>query len=834
MVEQESLRGKQCKARVCCTGAKAVHVLVAAMMLVCALVALGCGASGGQGAGGAQPPAQAEAKGLVFDASANTWYESVSDAFSNASSGDVLYLYGDSAETALKIDANGVTVDLQGHTLTVDAKGSGAPGKVLSHAGIAYEGDAELVIRNGGLTVELGGAPETTQSATTPYRGIDAQGGGGVRLAHMDVTVKYAGESTVEPAVSLQGVASDGNLVLEDETELHVASASRKGAYGASTAVGAYSFGIGENVSVELSADSRISVDNVSKLVMQGQLGYPGAIFGTTKADNSELIEVALDPSLPWYDELQSAFLAKASFDDADDDAGYVHGAELYYLTAHQLETGPVVWAYSDPVSASEAGRLEHIQADHVFVRSDFALPLDAYGIWCQAEGYESIVQAGAIEVATTSGHAYGTYVPEAASAECDDAVVKAECGTTAFRAQVGAFNLADYIDGLQGKGDALVYPANSAAVSVRLERPSAQAIVYAGQEPRVFDDAPVAFADLMPEWDERAEAVAAAEAAEAEAAAESDEAQEQEEETEIGLTLCYYRMGRDGYMYTWESVGSFIYTEDLDFMDAANECVRIGDTVEVEGVTYRFLGWSPRRTDREPVYTEHLYAGRNLGGFRGDKVTYYGIYEVLENRYTVKFVVDGTEYAESSDLAGATTLYAAFSAAGKDRPVDAGGRAFSGWALDPKADHALYDGIATVSELAGESGSTEVTVYALWGDVQETEKPVSQGSSSASGSGADGGKASTASEVQPAAGAQAGATAQDTADTATQQPSQLPGLILLVAFMVMVAACAFAWASHGRALAARASLMALDADGQSDTRSQQQDPSHGKGGLRF
>lgn len=585
---------------------EAARIVVACMAMV--VLVSGCTANPG---GGSAVPAE-EAQGAVYNAAAGTWYDDMEAACSEADNGAALYVYEDLGSGALQSSADKLTVDLQGHTLKIDAVGSGARGgQGLAHDGIAL-GAGEYAISNGAVSVTVGAQPETTQSATTGYCGVSAEEGSGLTLSNVDLSVAYAGTSAIMPGVELAGVETGGSLALRDGSSIAVESASARDAFGASTAAGIHATGADGASAIAASEDSSITVDNRSAQVMQGAIGYPTTVFGTTKTTNSELMEITVDPSLSWYDDMCERFLANARYDDRDDADGFVYGAELYYASPLELENGLNVWAFTDPMAAGVAGLPENIVPTHVFVRSDYALPLNAYGIWCD-EGFSgSVSQEGEIEVSTTLGHAIGIYEAGGVYELAEDAI-EVRCGTGAFRAAAGSFDFGDYVDVPVDPSVQVSYPAQSAYTAVREESPVAWSTAVVGEEVWKYASAPIAFDDLFTEWDAYGEVPA-----------------EEKGETTIGLSLTYYRMSQNGYLYTGEEAGTYTYSPEFDLISVANERIKPGDIVEIGGVKNRFLGWSPRMSDKEPLYTDHILLEKQNWGSFGAKCALYGIYEIV------------------------------------------------------------------------------------------------------------------------------------------------------------------------------------------------------------
>lgn len=559
----------------------------------------------------ARPVAPETAEGLIYDATGGTWYDDAAEALASAGDGAVLYLCEDASTGALAVAAAGLTLDLQGHTLSINTVGSGARGgQGLAHDALSL-GEGDFTVENGSIEVSVGANPETVQSAQEPYCGISA-GLGELTFEAVDLSVTYAGASSISPAVELVAISTGGSLALQGASNVSVVSSSARGAFGATSVVGIDALSAEAADTFVVSHDSRIEVSNVSSQIIQGAVGYPSAIYGTTKESNAELVEIAVDDSVEWSDDLTRRFKANAKFDDKDDADGFIYGAEVYYAPALELENGLMLWVFSDPIEVDEAGKLDSIVPAHVFARSNYALPLDAIGIRC-AEGFVGTVsQEGPIVAQTALGHAIGVYEAPSGSYEIDESVIEATCEDGSYRTNAGGFDLANFAEIDIDAGQALVYPQKSTFTAVRVESSSAWKTAVAGQETWEYDADPVLVDELFDEWDLYGEAPADPDG---------------EDETTIGLSLTYYRMGADGYLYTGEEAGTYVYSPDLDLISVANERVKPGDVVEIGGEHVSFLGWSPRSSDKEPLYTDSITVAEESWGSFGARLALYGIY---------------------------------------------------------------------------------------------------------------------------------------------------------------------------------------------------------------
>lgn len=177
-------------------------------------------------------------------------------------------------------------------------------------------------------------------------------------------------------------------------------------------------------------------------------------------------------------------------------------------------------------------------------------------------------------------------------------------------------------------------------------------------------------------------------------------------------VSFYYWKEGVQGYTYGSSGQLECAYGEDPTPL--AQQLVPPGSVVVDGESTYTFLGWSVRKTDKEPVYTAQL-PPMNLSKF-GSSTAYYAIYGQLEQSYQVTFLDGSEELATVADLRPDTTIDAAFKAAGLAEPVSPLGWEFKGWAVAPGGS-AERGAMVSISQAGIKGGSFDgsVRLYAVY-----------------------------------------------------------------------------------------------------------------------
>ena len=420
---------------------------------------------------------------VAKNAATGTEYGSFSQAVAAAKSGDTVELTRDATVSgALSITQRDLTIKLNSHTLTVNAAGEASGSSALTKGAIAFSGKGELSFQGGAIDVRAGCEVETSSTSSSPYQGFAVTGGGTVSLSRTSATVAYTGATTTNPQVTLYGASNaSGTFRMADSSSLMVRAASGKGAFGASSVAGLYGAGAQETDRIAVDSSSRVAVDNNARAIVQGQIAYPdGALTGTNSSTNADLVEFSVDPDDALYAEIQQQFKKVAKFDSPLDEAGEVHDTGIYYASSMELPSGLTVWACSDPVADDAAGKLDSVTATHFFVRANYQVPLNAYGV-TSSKGYKGAFQVeGRVSASTTQGNSFGAYVPDGASWSVSEGNLSATATGSDYRTSVGNFDLSHYVSFEKAPARAVVYPADASYREVVRVKPQAAKVASA------------------------------------------------------------------------------------------------------------------------------------------------------------------------------------------------------------------------------------------------------------------------------------------------------------------------------------------------------------------
>ena len=204
-----------------------------------------------------------------------------------------------------------------------------------------------------------------------------------------------------------------------------------------------------------------------------------------------------------------------------------------------------------------------------------------------------------------------------------------------------------------------------------------------------------------------------------------------------------------DATFYTWKEVGGTLaYASTVKevacgaSLDAeAGKLATCGDVVYGETQVYEFLGWSPRRSDAQPLYTDELPAQKvvtMVGSGTGVASRLYGIYRTRERLVDVIFVVDGATYATAEGVATSRTVNGAFSETGAQRPADKDEtNRFRGWALGSADGTLLMGAVKTLADLT--EGENDIVLYAVFGAGQSGDEQDDEGNGGALDGGSSG-----------------------------------------------------------------------------------------------
>ncbi len=179
-------------------------------------------------------------------------------------------------------------------------------------------------------------------------------------------------------------------------------------------------------------------------------------------------------------------------------------------------------------------------------------------------------------------------------------------------------------------------------------------------------------------------------------------------------VKFSYWHQQDDG---TWTNGLSPLISVEYgsDPIAEANKLVKVGDQVNVNGSTYTFLGWSPRKSDLDALYTDSLPACTNTTS-TDDRLVYYGIYRQEELTLDVVFHDGSDVYATANQCSGTDTVNTAFVSTGASTPAAKDGKSFLGWATTPDATSVDAPGSSTLASVCT-SGSGTLDLYAVYGD---------------------------------------------------------------------------------------------------------------------
>lgn len=171
-----------------------------------------------------------------------------------------------------------------------------------------------------------------------------------------------------------------------------------------------------------------------------------------------------------------------------------------------------------------------------------------------------------------------------------------------------------------------------------------------------------------------------------------------------INLTLYAWCQGENAIVFQALSRTVQAGAELMPLLDAETQP---GSELGDEEYSYRFLGWSTRASDREPLYTQEcppVFAAATL----------YGIYEQAERVVDVEFYGWEGLLCSARGLAPGTTVAHAYEATAQERPFDkTAGEPFRGWTAREGSFELLADELVTVGSV---SGASTVKLYAVYG----------------------------------------------------------------------------------------------------------------------
>lgn len=569
------------------------------------------------------------------------------------------YSLSSDLNTSAALKVSGATsIDLNGHTLSIE------PGATAS-AGISLSGGSLAVTDSsagaGRLELKLGRPVEIASSAASGYQGVAVAGGASIQLQGCALSVSYVGASVTMPAFSLSGISlAKGSAELAEGAVLQVSSAPSSGAFGASSTVGIF---CGEQAGgASVAKTARIEVINQSCQLSSGSVDYLD-YTGTAGAQSSSIANILeFQPAAGSELERQvrEAFLKNAAYDGPEDLVGFENGAGVYYATAMKLDNGMTVWAYSDPVLGDDVGDFSKIVPTHCFIRTPVNEPQHAYGISADAGFGGSVSVEGGVSAQTGSGSAFALYQSAGGSWQSSGAQLSATCGSDPYVVKDGALDLRTIIEGTAQMQGALVYPAKSSFTLLKMMSPLAAKTAVRGSEPSA--ELPPSSVDASSFYPHEGDAV---------------------------------QVSFEGIEGSRSQTVAGAYGKTLQQAGAAQ--VSAPDYVS-GGTTYRFAGWrlagdsvATYAYDAQAVYSS-LVMNSNVAGAAKGSVSFSAVYvPVASNQHLVTFCVDGYVAACAVEQGKAPSFKAANPAIATGIPAKVW--SVSGYSFSFKGWHAGADG---------------------------------------------------------------------------------------------------------------------------------------------
>lgn len=184
-----------------------------------------------------------------------------------------------------------------------------------------------------------------------------------------------------------------------------------------------------------------------------------------------------------------------------------------------------------------------------------------------------------------------------------------------------------------------------------------------------------------------------------------------------ISLKAVFAKAGNSVKLFAsaW-SKGSngIVYQVHHRAVNAGEDCTELLGSIATPGSTiaggeysYTFLGWSPRQSDLEPLYT---------GSFPpvSQETRIYGIYSRTGRSITVEFYTAEGFYGSARDLDAGTMLSEAFEATGQERPFDKSPEEFfRGWTTREGSYSVIPADLTSIGSLGSED---VIRLYAMYG----------------------------------------------------------------------------------------------------------------------
>lgn len=390
------------------------------------------------------PVAELSSEGLLGETV--TEYMSLSSALSDASEGDTVTMIADSTESALSV-ACGVTVDLNGHDVSV--RSSGSYGITVSSGRLTLVDSSEE--GSGLLSVVMLAESSYTQASTNVYTlpdaslamnsaGMYVSSKAGLTLDGCDVEVTASSSSTrraVTGAYAASGSSVDGEaaVLLTGGSKLSVDAGSAMKSYGVFVGSG-YTEGV---PSIQVDDGASVSVTNDNDFLEQS---YSNPTFGSTLDNEVWLSELDIDPASDLWAEICEVFLYKAEYDSS---------SGVYGISNETLSDGTVVWAYSDEVAEENVGVEDYIVPSIVYEMSDCDISPDAVGVGDNGASGATIQIEGAVEAISQNGNAYALRTYVSSTWEVDGAELSATSYGTEDYLKISQYKSEGWVSSLAG-----------------------------------------------------------------------------------------------------------------------------------------------------------------------------------------------------------------------------------------------------------------------------------------------------------------------------------------------------------------------------------------------
>ncbi|MDO4854515.1 MAG: hypothetical protein Q4A43_03800 [Coriobacteriia bacterium] len=184
-------------------------------------------------------------------------------------------------------------------------------------------------------------------------------------------------------------------------------------------------------------------------------------------------------------------------------------------------------------------------------------------------------------------------------------------------------------------------------------------------------------------------------------------------EASTVSISLTYKQLKDGEAASSTTTVGSFDWSKSVSAY--AKDTLQVPERLNSKGVIYTLKGWSPRKSDVEPIYEGDFYVDGSDGWDSGNRV-FYAVYEQETQLVSVSFYSSSAKLG-SADKLGATSL---LSSAVKQAGIDTSKIAtpgpdyqFRGWATSPTATDIIEASRTTLNDIAGDG--TALSLYALW-----------------------------------------------------------------------------------------------------------------------